>query len=53
MTVRCAGNTFDAMQFFCDQLPWGSRIRLAYKLSINEFRGNRTVHLLDVDKDPC
>ena len=50
MTLRYGNYQLEAMQFFCSELPTGSTISLAYKLSINEFRGNRTVSLMVVDK---
>ncbi len=50
MTVRYGNYQMDAMQFFCNELPTGNRIRMVYKISINEFRGNRSVNLMVVDK---
>lgn len=45
------GPTFDAMQFFCAELPSSESVRLAYKLSLNEFQGKQSAQLLVVDKD--
>lgn len=50
MTVRYGNYQLNAMQFFCDQLPSGPMVQLAYKVSINEFRGNRAVNLMVVDR---
>ena len=52
MTVALEGETFTALHFFNDKLPSGNRIRLAYRLSINEFRGKREVNLMVVDGEP-
>lgn len=51
MRVAMGGATFDAMQFFCAELPSASSVRLAYKLSLNEFMGKQSAQLLVVDKD--
>lgn len=50
MRVRMDGQEYDALHFFCKDLPQGDRITLAYKLSVNEFRGNRAVNLMVVAK---
>lgn len=50
LRVAMGDQEFDAMQFFCDELPDGSRATLAYKLSLNEFRGSQSAQLLVVDK---
>ena len=50
MRVRIDDMEFDALQFFCSDLPSGNNITLAYRLSVNEFRGNRSVNLMVVEK---
>ena len=50
MRVEIDGQEYDALQFFCADLPGGDRVRLAYKLSVNEFNGRRAVNLLVSDK---
>lgn len=50
MRVRIDDMEFDALQFFCSDLPNGDRITLVYRLSVNEFRGNRSVNLMVVEK---
>ena len=51
MSLRYGNYLLDAMQFFCNQLPAGPTVKMAYKVSINEFLGNRTVNLMVVDKE--
>ena len=51
MRVAKDGYSWWALQFFCDQVPEGAFVRLAYKVSLNEFRGERSVDLMVVDKD--
>lgn len=50
MRVEMDGQQYDALHFFCSELPEGSRVRLAYKLSVNEFNGRRAVNLMVADK---
>ena len=49
MVVSLDGEQFTAMHFFNAELPSSSRIRMAYRLSVNEFRGNRETNLMVVD----
>lgn len=53
MVVSMDGDHFTAMQFFTDQLPSSPRVRLAYKISVNEFRGKRETNLMVVDATPA
>ena len=53
MLVSIDGERFTAMQFFNDKLPASQRLRLAYKLSVNEFRGKRETNLMVVDAEPA
>lgn len=50
MRVSIGDRTLDAMQFFCEDLPNSTRTQLAYKLSLNEFRGNQSAQLLVVER---
>jgi single-stranded-DNA-specific exonuclease len=50
MRVRLGEREFDALHFFCAEIPQGDRITLAYRVSVNEFRGNRAVNLMVVEK---
>lgn len=52
MRVEVNGQEYEALHFFCKELPAEGPIRLAYKLSVNEFRGQRSVNLLVEDKAP-
>lgn len=45
------GEEVSAMHFFSTQAPTSDRVRLAYKVSINRFRGNDTLTLLVVDRE--
>lgn len=54
MTVSRQGQSWEAMRFFCDTIPASPYVRLAFRLSINEFNGNRRVNLIVVDHgDPA
>ena len=50
MIVGAEGFHWEALQFFNHELPKSSRIRLAYRLSINEFQGERRVQLMIIEK---
>lgn len=51
MQVALGDKTFDAIQFRSQDIPTSGRVRLAYKLSLNEFRGLQSPQLMIVDKD--
>lgn len=54
MTVRRGPQTWKAMRFFTKDLPQhspGDTVRLAYRPSLNEFRGNTSIDLMVVDMD--
>ena len=50
MKVRLGAREFTAMQFFTKDIPEGDSVTLAYKLSINEFQGRRSVNLIVADR---
>ena len=50
MMIGAEGFVWEALQFFCDELPKSGRVRLAYRLSINEFRGERNIQVMVVDR---
>lgn len=52
MVVSIDGVEFTAMNFFNDKVPTAKKIRMAYRLSVNEFRGNRETNLMVVDFEP-
>lgn len=52
MRVQLGGQEYEALHFFCKDLPPEGAIRLAYKISINEFQGRRAVNLIVEDKSP-
>lgn len=54
LTVRRGHQTWKAMRFFTKDLPQaqpGTKLRLAYRPSLNEFRGQTSVDLMVVDMD--
>lgn len=51
MKVEREGMQWDALHFFNADLPTGYKVKLAYKLSLNEYRGNVSVNLIVVDKE--
>lgn len=51
MKVEIEGRQFDALHFFCNEIPKGERVTLVYKISVNEFNGKRSVNLMVVDKN--
>ena len=50
MKVRLGAREFTAMQFFTKEVPSGDSVTLAYKLSINEFQGRRSVNLIVAER---
>lgn len=52
MKVSIDGEQFTAMQFFNNKIPHGQQLRMAYKISVNEFRGRRETNLMVVDAQP-
>jgi len=50
MTVERNGQRYSAMQFFTTEEPDQAHVLLAYQLSVNEFRGNRSADLIVVDR---
>lgn len=57
LLLACGGNSFTALYFnkTPEEFPYalGERIDAAFRLEINEFRGNRSVQLHLVDTHPC
>ena len=51
MRVEAGGQVFEALHFFCADLPQGEEVTLAYRMSVNEFNGRRAVNLMVVDKE--
>lgn len=51
MRVRSGSKEMDALHFFNDEIPVGSKVKIAYRLSINDFRGSSSVQLLVEDKE--
>ena len=51
MTVRMGGETWDALHFFNTEAPPpGARLEIAFKMGVNEFRGESRMQLLVVEK---
>lgn len=50
MTLGAEGFGWEALHFFSPLLPASKRVRLAYRLGINEFKGERRIQLMVVDR---
>lgn len=50
LVVGAEGFSWEALHFFNAALPSTNKVRLAYKLGINEFQGERHIQLMVVDK---
>lgn len=53
MVVSLDGAKFTAMNFFNDKIPTAQKLHMAYRVSVNEFRGNRETNLMVVDFEPA
>ena len=52
MKVNKDGKDFNAVQFFNDFMPEiNTKIGIAYKLNVNEFRGEENIQLMIIDKE--
>lgn len=52
MKLNKDGKDFNAVQFFNDFMPEvNTKIGVAYKLNVNEFRGEENIQLMIIDKE--